>query len=248
MIINRIGSYGASLASLRAAVKALGPTLLLDADLVSGNDGDAIQTWADDSGNSRDFSQVFSNKRPLLKKAANGINGHNVLRFDGSDDCLDGPNASDLVSTKADSYWIVFKLFANDTNNTLQCPYNNTAIGCMTGCWGFVFLTGSGALTYLYNGSAYQSVANAISTSTPYIARSRHSSGNLYLRIDGGSEGSATGGTILDLAGATVLCKDPGASIYSQIDIAEIIIFNSALSAGDLAKVDAYLKLKYGTY
>lgn len=250
MYINRIGGAGGkNLVALRAAMKALGPSLLLDADLVSGNDGDAIQTWSDDSGYGNNFSQAYSGYRPLLKKAANGINGHNVLRFDGIDDVMAGPAASSVISVSADTVWIVFRILAITTNETGSMLYANDTALCGGYCWGVIFLTSLGAVIFLNSdGIPYERVSAAISTSTPYISRSRHSSGNLYLRINAGSEGSVSAGDIYRVAENLRLAADYSGSIFTQIDIAEVIIFNSALSAGNMATVDAYLKAKYATY
>jgi len=244
--INRIGGAGGpNLVALRAAMKALGPTLLLDADLISGNDDDAIGTWADDSGNSRNFTQATSGYKPRLKKAANGINGHNVLRFDGSDDSLaSAANASTMMATTADTMWVVFKIFAIETDYSTNMYQNDAAIGMYYR--GLVFRSSNGANAFGTD-TGGRAVAKSISTSTPYISRSRHSSGTLYHRINGDAEGSIALSTISSLDHVMRMGSLlPGE--FAQIDIAEVIIFNSALSAGDMAIVDAYLKAKYATY
>lgn len=247
MIINRIGAYGGAvdLVALRAAVVALGPTLLLDADLISGNDGDAIGTWADDSGNGRNFTQQATSYRPLLKKAANGINGHNVLRFDGTDDSLrSAAYANTMMTITADTMWVVFKIFAIGTDNTGNLYQNGAAVGVYSR--GLVFRSSNGANAFGID-TGERAVAKSISTSTPYISRSRHSSGTLYHRINGDSEGSTALSTIYSLD-YTMSMSTLANVNFAQIDIAEVIIFNSALSAGDMAIVDAYLKAKYATY
>lgn len=244
MYINIIGG-GVGLAAMRAAVKALGPTLFLDADLITGSDGDAIKTWPDDSGNGRNFTQSTASYKPLLKKAANGINGHNVVRFDGTDDVLaSAVNASAIITASADTFWVVFKIFAITTNSSTTY-YNDTAIN-FSQSRGLVFRTSLGAIGYVYTG-VYANTNKAVSTSTPYIARSRHSGGNVYLNLNGGSEGSTSAGNVSGLSSPASLASD-STIIYTQIDIAEVIVFNSALSAENIAIVDAYLKAKYATY
>lgn len=239
MFINRIGrKTGAT----KAQVLALGPTLFLDADSVPGSDGDAIGTWSDESGNAAHFTE--SSNKPLLKKAANGINGHNVLRFDGTNDLLTCAKAlSTIIAAAADTCWLVFKIIVNDTNST-TLYFNDTAIGAMS--WGLTFRTSNGINAFIYNG-VYLSKTQSVSTSTPYIARSRRTSGTIYLRIDGGTEGSAAGGNVSGLTDKPTLGTD-GTVIFTRIDIAEIIVFNSALPADSMAIVDAYLKEKYATY
>jgi hypothetical protein len=67
--------------------KIIGLTLLIDPDTISGADGDAISSLVSSEGSSHNFAQT-STKRPLLKKGANGINGHNTVLFDGVNDLL----------------------------------------------------------------------------------------------------------------------------------------------------------------
>ena len=63
----------------------------LDATTLAGNDGDAVTTWTKAGGDSGvSPTQATAGQKPLLKKAANGINGLNVVRFDGTDDVLYG--------------------------------------------------------------------------------------------------------------------------------------------------------------
>jgi len=246
-IINRIGGSGINLAALRAAMKALGPTLLLDADLISGNDGNAIQTWSDDSGNSRNFSQATSGCRPLLKKAANGINSHNVLRFDGTDDWMASAVAiSTMVSASAHTAFFVYRLLSVATNDTL-IGMNDALLD--SGLYmGYVFRTNGNAYAHIYYSNSYPAAAQAISTNTPYIAQSRHASGTLYHSINGGSDSSVSAGNIENLYYPFYLAYSPVMALYSNIDIAEVILFNTALSESNRAIVAAYLKAKYATY
>lgn len=225
----------------KAQVLALGPTLFLDADSVSGADGDAIGTWSDESGNDAHFTEATN--KPLLKKAANGINGHNVLRFDGSNDVMTcAKELSELISASADTIYIVFRIFAITTNNV--SGYNDGAF--LHAYRAICFRTSTGINAVIYD-TSYKLAAKAISTSTAYISRSRHSSGTLYIRINGDAEGSVAAGNVAALTSAPKLANDGYGSV-AQIDLAEVIIFNSALSADSMAIVDAYLKAKYATY
>lgn len=55
-----------------------------EADLLTSADDTAISSWADASGNSRALAQGTGTAQPVHKVAV--LNGHNVVRFDGSDD------------------------------------------------------------------------------------------------------------------------------------------------------------------
>src|SRR5574343_1369214 len=60
---------------------------LVAADITGLNDGDAVATWEDSSGNNRDASQATGANRPTYK--TNIVNSLPVVRFDGSDDYLE---------------------------------------------------------------------------------------------------------------------------------------------------------------
>lgn len=57
-------------------------------DTLGLSDGSAIGTWNDSSSNASHATQATAGAKPLAKTGANGINGHDVARFDGVDDFL----------------------------------------------------------------------------------------------------------------------------------------------------------------
>jgi hypothetical protein len=61
--------------------------VLLDPDTIAGNDGDALSSVTP-IGTADAFTQPTSAFQPVLKKGANGINGHNVILADGLDDTM----------------------------------------------------------------------------------------------------------------------------------------------------------------
>lgn len=87
-----------------------GAGLVLDARRLTGlNDGDAVSTWADKSGNSWDATGT-STARPLYKTAIQG--GQPVLRFDGANDYLAlTSGALDLVRNR--SYFRLLTVYSD---------------------------------------------------------------------------------------------------------------------------------------
>lgn len=63
-------------------------SLWLKANALSLNDGDAVATWPDSSGNGNDATQGTAGQRPVYK--ANILNALPAVRFDGSNDALTG--------------------------------------------------------------------------------------------------------------------------------------------------------------
>ena len=96
-----------SAASANFDPSSLSPTLWLKADTIGGlSDGGAIGTWADQSGNGRDFTQNTAGAKPTYKTGI--LNGLPVVRFDGTTDYMTGPALSQVVTTSAHTIFTVF--------------------------------------------------------------------------------------------------------------------------------------------
>lgn len=229
----------------KAKVLAIGPTLFLDASSLSGTDGSTISTWADESGNSNNFTSS-SGYRPRLKTTTNGINGKNVVRFNQDSYMITTSTLGDIIANNADTFWIVFNLKDVDTYGEFIYD-NECALADTNMVWGLHFTTEVKAYTYYYS-SGDKDAVNTISKNTPYILRSRHASGNIYQCVNNGSENSEACGNVAGVSGTLIMGKLPEQAVYSTIDIAEIIAFNTNLSTANKAIVDGYLRKKYLTY
>src|SRR5262245_63972414 len=62
-------------------------------------DGDPVGGWKDQSGGARDVTQATSASRGTLKLSQ--VNGKPVVRFDGTDDFLEGVAISNLIAAAA---------------------------------------------------------------------------------------------------------------------------------------------------
>ena len=67
-----------------------GLKLWLKADSLSLSDGDAVGTWADQSGNANDATQTTAVNKPSFK--TNIVNSKPVIRFDGVNDYFSLPD------------------------------------------------------------------------------------------------------------------------------------------------------------
>ena len=67
------------------------------------SDGGLISSWSDLSGNGHDAVQVTDANKPILVPSE--LNGHGVVRFDGSDDYFSGPNAGKMRAA-----YIIFRV------------------------------------------------------------------------------------------------------------------------------------------
>jgi hypothetical protein len=228
--------------------KLAGLALWLKADAITGlNDGDAIGTWTDSSGNGRNATQGTAGAKPTYK--TNIIGGKPVARFDGGDR-LD--NADVALSSTGYTIFCVASVqslaeirylfdFDNASNVAAALSLSHNATRLMR-AWHTV--TG-----YAEWYSAAQTVGAWITISQTHDTTL--ASDECKLWINGAVSGSKQ--TDTNNSGNIVLRKmtignaaNTGAVVGYIGDIAEIIIYDSALSDANRQAVDAYLSAKYG--
>lgn len=205
-----------------------GLKLWLKADSIGLTDGTTITSWADSSSNGYNLTSGSATFK------TNIVNGKPVVRFDGISNNLSASGS--IGVSQPDTIFIVGKQ-----------PF--TAARC-----GFVW-TGPGAPQIalventtgnfgLYAGTAeIQDASNHSGEFHVFTGIFSGSNGTGYvdgsLVVGPGSVGSAVVGTVH-------LMTDGGTTFFPG-DIAEVVIYNSALSGTDRGNIEAYLKAKYAT-
>lgn len=201
-------------------------------------DTTAVARWDDQSGNGYHVTQVTANKRPLLRTSI--INGQSVLRFDGSNDCLQGTTLSNLIANSAFSWFALVRPTAAATNNANT--YQNTAmIGESGQVWGAYLKSTPAVHVYNWDGSD-DNVSKSITLSTAFVLHWRHDSGNLVISKDGGSETSAASGNTTPLTGTFTIGARDATNLFMTGDICEVFGYNVALGATAITNGIAYLK------
>lgn len=212
-----------------------GLQLWLDAQTLAGADASAVATWADQSGNSRDATQATGASRPLLKTGI--LNGKQVVRFDGTDDYL--ATAS----------------FARPVDFTLFCVYR-FASATNQGFGSVIAQNGDGEYqfrrAFTVDSFEFDGFPGSIQPTNDQDVW-RVMSGTLdgadgELFLSGVSQGTATSAGALtpsDLAVIIGARGDLNAATFLGGDIAEIVLYNAVLSAGDRQAVEDYLMEKY---
>lgn len=251
-----------SITGLQLWLDAAAPETLFDAttggSLVAADGG--VARWEDKSGNGRHFSQSDSAKRPQRKTAQQ--NGLDSLLFDGTNDSLTG---SDFLDGDVGGTTVFVVLKRNATGALHEILTKGTTNG------GWVFrITDTNKL----NGGAWADASlagftdvssSATVTATGYTAFAwRHTAGSFHTQqffrngisvavaspVEAGS-GARTLPNISDVMRIGVQRYDgalaaPGDYFLYNGNIAEIILYNAALSDTDRGAVEQYLMTKWG--
>jgi hypothetical protein len=197
-------------------------------------------SWLDKSSNGYIFPQPDAAKRPATNTHL--LNGLPVLTFDGTNDWLQstdaglltlpGSNATVFVvarqSAAAQERIFTFATSGNSTRSTLRfnasegCSFNNNSSGTMV-------------------------TAPSMRTNDFNIIYALHSSTTQSIGANGGSSADNSSATNEgSIAYCTIGADGQGTTNFLTGDIAEIIIYNRALTATEHSQIVRYLYGKWG--
>lgn len=221
--------------------------LWLKADSLSLADGDPVATWADQSGNGLDATEADSAKRPVYK--ASILNGQPVVRFDGSNDRLVIADGGALNFAGVAEYTMFVVGIGNTSNRSIISRGSPTY-----GAWSIAFKV---APPYPPDFARRDGLGGGANATCPNGAPGQPF---LYgMRYDGSSLSGYDLGTAGTPAPTVIaLPTESGVSTYLAVsshdgsgspfdgDIAEVLIFDAALSTSDREAMERYLATKYG--
>jgi hypothetical protein len=200
--------------------------------------GSLVETWKDKSNSGNDVT-ASGGLRPTL--TSNALNSRSVLTFGGSQGLTGNLAAS--IATNAYSVFVVCKITGAITNGRLLS----------TGGAGNDFASGS-VIPCVSNGGTLSAYAGTQGTTTSgvtgfasYGVFAGVLSSNLVTNSAGGmsaASAAATLSTAVTRLGVGVAAQ--GGTGFNTCDIAEIILYPTALSTADRARVEAYLAAKWG--
>jgi hypothetical protein len=236
-----------------------GLALWLDADKgVTAGAGNKVSVWADQSPRGNNASQTVAARQPTV--ATGVVNGHPVIRFDGTANVLVVPDAQTLQFGMEDFTIAVVGSWTN-----VQSAYA-------------AFLTKQIEPTYPYLGYSVwanfpqpapstkfgfqidaatdfaTTAAASLNDGAPRLYVSKRAGTAMEIRVGGAADGSFTATSIKNVSATGYKLSvgghesADGASVIQLLkgDIAEIVIVRGALSTTDLQKLETYLKTKYG--
>jgi hypothetical protein len=216
----------------------------------------AVARWEDKSGNARHFTQSSSGSRPLRKTSQQ--NGKDTLLFARGggptfgDDILIGSDFGDYFqSGQSATVFVVLKTLTSSVRHELINKQN------ASGGWRFLLESDNKATLFFDDNSSNRTTVattSTVSTSSYSVLAFKASGGSLSsaaIYKNGASLAVSASGSVTTVADNSEVLEIGGAtssgSVFDSLDgnIAEIIIYDSALSGTDREAVENYLLAKW---
>lgn len=204
--------------------------LWLRADSLALNDGDAVSTWTDESGNGNNATGSGST-RPLYK--TNIVNGRPVVRGDGVDDYL--TLASNLTIGINTTWFIVGNRISGGSYRVLIAAQK---LG---------MYSSNDTSNWIGFAGADMSSGQSLSTTFKLLEMVCRTATDTDLRTNGANLVNRNGSSFAART-STRLFADPSGVQFHNGDIAEILVYKKELYDTDLALVRSYLNSKYALY
>lgn len=220
----------------------------VDPDAVAGSDGDALASVAS-GGSAHSFDQGTGGNKPLLKKGANGINSHNVIRFDGSNDFLSASTGG-LSLTTTWYLGIVVRFSSVSGFQHVVCWGDASGDQHRRGLlkWGSggPFTTN----TITFNANSPTNIGDVDSTFVP----TQDVACFIEITLSGGTLNIYANGTLVatgtpTLASFTAAVINVGENVGGSEpfagDVARLWLLDSVPAAGTLGAIRSYVKSRY---
>ena len=200
-----------------------------DASTITKDGSNLVSAWNDKSGQANHVVQATGSKQPLWVDRLQDTLP--IIRFDGTDDFLKIASWSGGALATSTSY-MVFKPDVAGTQTWFDSAINRTV-------WG----GGGGSVPF-------QIYAGAVLASSVYVADGE----TIYCQIV--SNGASS---IIRRDGITIATGNAGSqsfngiylgsgqnTAYSEVDVAELLVYEGTHSTSDRDAIEAYLKKKWG--
>lgn len=198
-------------------------------------DGQAVAAWDDASGNSHHLIQATAAAQPLYKTAVQ--NGRPVVRFDGTDDTL----KKTFVANQPLSVFFVMKNAGPSGRWIWDGGTGTTGTACSLK-WQ------TATQLQMHAGTPLLGPASTAVLSTWYVYAAIWDAPNtlaqLYLNGILAMQGNPGTNAMQGIAlGATL-----APSLWSAADIAEVVIYDRAMTTAERQQIEAYLNARWSIY
>ena len=188
-------------------------------------DGQVVGAMADKSLNGRDVLQATAINKPLYKAAIQ--NGLSVVRFDGANDYL---KASPFTLNQPTFLFIVVKVLSGVEN---RYYHDGNALDQMGG------MQRVAGANYEQYAGAYGALIT-LGTANFRLVSSLYNGAASTVALDNEADQSGDVGAS-NAGGFTLGCRGDASGNWSNIDVGEVLIYSSVLSAANQASVKNYL-------
>jgi len=235
-------------AGMNLSLSPNNPRLWLKADSLNLSDNDPISTWDDLSGNNNDAVQSNVSYKPIFK--ANQVSGKPAVQFDGANDSLAG-GALGVSGSGASSLFLVGKSLASYGDGARFLSF-----GSIAGTEGtiriFMYRNSPFQSFVFYPGGYLQFNEAGLSSSNFGILFVSNNSGDRYrdsiFRYNGQIGSIYTCDSCNAVPNLTDEIYTIGGTPSANSQMAEIIVYNRALSDNERESVEKYLDGKYSLY
>lgn len=207
------------------------------ADALALSDSAAVNPWTDSSGGGFDLALYVS--APIFKTSI--VNGKPVVRFDG---------ASNALETTADSIPSSYTVFAVAKAASISAAAHSIVTFGSTSFSNVILRRDTATLNFyqLTAPATYANVAEAsgIASGTWNYFTANWDGANIHLWRNGTLKGTSVATTIQTTGSHLGVGFDYQSGAYWDGDIAEVLVYDSALGTTDRQNVEAYLAAKYG--
>jgi concanavalin A-like lectin/glucanase superfamily protein len=239
---------GTEVGNAAGSVPSSGLKLWLKADAGVTSSGGSVSRWADQSGSGTDATQATASSQPSL--IANAVNGRPGLRFDGVDDFL---NFTLPVNGLTGMSMFMVSSNSSDRNGgTVSRAENAPLFWGETSSWGTVYLSpfqtnvkfrfGTGQTNNWPSYTRPASIGSAFSRTSAI-----HNGSTDILYVDG-QEVLREGGKLSSIAkvkDTATVGRGFWDNTYFPGTIAEVLVYNRALSDSERQGLDQYLQGRY---
>ncbi|RMH68982.1 MAG: choice-of-anchor D domain-containing protein [Gemmatimonadetes bacterium] len=224
-----------------------GAVLWLDANVGVTEVSGLVRLWEDQSGQNNDAYQNTSGNRPI--QVDNALNGFPIIRFDGDDDFLQVDDQSSLNPDQL-TLFVVGK-YRDGVSNTFV---NKSTSSLRTDGYGMVQVeVDQVAEVGLYVDNVVRIANGPVVSDTYTIMSGRYNESSIDFYTNGSLQESylfsnsiSHSSKELRIGAARVSSLNSNPTLALEGDIAEIILYPSALDDSDRYAVESYLGTKYG--
>lgn len=201
----------------------------------------AVSSWTDKSGNGNHATQGTGAKQPV--STANQLAGKNALIFTGaSSQTLILPSRLYTIPNSANTIFCVSK-----RNTETGAAARIVAIDQSTNfkfVFGYSSVSGAAVFTNS-NGGTTADVTGLTNTNYQILAGSYNGTTGQYMQANNGTPTTNASGVAVATCDNAYIGSAGDASRYLTGGIAEIIIYNRALSAAEIIQINRYLANKW---